>query len=550
MTCLSDLACSMHADGELGAEAAAAEQHLEVCAACRERVAAFAAERGLLVAAFAREAEADATAVPPLGAARQRHAALAAAGLVAAFAAGPLVLARVLGELGITELAAWLNPVFASLLFDAGIDAGISILTRGNQLMNAIIETIGSGVVLALLGAGAFAALRRRGGGTALLASVALAGIVLPRTGDALEMRRAEGRVTVAADETIDDTLIAFGDSVEIDGTVTGDLVAFARRIEVRGDVEGQVITFGRSVNVDGRIGSGLFGFAQTLDLGNADIARNVYGFGQNITTYTDAHVRENAVLFGQNVELAGPVDRDVMGFASAMDVRGTIGGSLTARSARVGVEAPARIGGDVTAEVPSEDAVSIASGAVIGGAVNMDIADVDVPQNPFATGSFYLGQAVRLAAAFVTGLVVLWLVPTLRGAAFGDAMAGLAAAGVGLVALIATPIVAVIVGVTVIGIPIAVLGVLTWLVGLYLAKIVLAHFVGRRLFAAAGRERHFALALLVGLLLVLVVVNLPWIGGLLNVVLTITGLGMLVIWLWQLIQSRRTGDGGAAAAV
>lgn len=41
----------------------------------------------------------------------------------------------------------------------------------------------------------------------------------------ALDVRRSDDRVTVAANETIDDTLIAFGDRVEIDGTVTGLVV-------------------------------------------------------------------------------------------------------------------------------------------------------------------------------------------------------------------------------------------------------------------------------------------------------------------------------------
>jgi hypothetical protein len=98
----------------------------------------------------------------------------------------------------------------------------------------------------------------------------------------------------------------------------------------------------------------------------------------------------------------------------------------------------------------------------------------------------------------------------------------------------VAVPIIAVLVAATIIGIPVAMLGLLLWLAGLYLAKVVLAHVIGARLVDMSGNPRHFAVALAIGLLLVMVAVNLPFIGGLLNFVLTICGLGLLVLFVWR----------------
>lgn len=544
MTCLSELICSMHADRALtAAEAADAEHHLRACPACRDRVAALTAERRVIAAAL--EAQDLPARVPAFRPSVPRRGAWAVAAALGALAAGPLVLARALAELGAPRVLAWVDPTAA--LIDIGVDAGILLINRGHQLMNGIIETIGSSVVLVLLAWAALALARRRGG-TAVLASIVLAALVLPRPGHALEVRRSNDTVNVPAGETIDDTLIALGRRIEIDGTVTGDLIALGRSVVVRGTVEGQVITAAQRVDVGGTIGHGVIGFAQSLDLGEADIARNFIGFGESLTTYAGARVRENAIVFARNVELAGPIDRDVLGFGNQVDVRSTVGGNLTAHGERVSLLAPASIGGNVIAHLPSEDALEVSSGATVGGTVSTEIDVAAVSESEFTTLGFYFRQAVRLAAAFLMGVILLALVPSLRRASIDDGMGALAAAGVGLVAMVATPIIALIAAVTIVGLPVAALGIFMWLVGLYFAKIVVAHFAGRRLFATTGQDKHFALALLVGLLLMLVAVNLPLVGGLLNFLLTITGLGMLVIWFWRIFESRPP-EGGMATA-
>ncbi|MBN1240639.1 MAG: hypothetical protein JXB36_19205, partial [Gammaproteobacteria bacterium] len=114
---------------------------------------------------------------------------------------------------------------------------------------------------------------------------------------------------------------------------------------------------------------------------------------------------------------------------------------------------------------------------------------------------------------------------------------------GVGLVAMVATPIIAVIVAVTLIGIPLALLMFLVWGLAMYFSKILFSHYLGRTLFARAGRQPHFALSLLVGLLIVLTVTSVPLIGGIVGFLLTITGLGMLAIFLWGRFRGPRFGE-------
>src|SRR5262249_14612946 len=104
-------------------------------------------------------------------------------------------------------------------------------------------------------------------------------------------------------------------------------------------------------------------------------------------------------------------------------------------------------------------------------------------------------------------------------------------------IAVIVTPVAAVIIGITLIGLPIALISVAVWALGLYLAKIVLAAFVGRALFPSQGTS--IALALIAGLLPILIVVNLPYVGGIANLILSCLGFGALLLAIYQ--SSRRT---------
>ena len=89
---------------------------------------------------------------------------------------------------------------------------------------------------------------------------------------------------------------------------------------------------------------------------------------------------------------------------------------------------------------------------------------------------------------------------------------------------------VSVIVCFTIIGIPLGVTGILLWILGLYFAKIVVALLIGRRLFAGqTGQVPHHAALLVAGLVLILIAMNIPYVGGLVNFLLTILGLGLLV---------------------
>ena len=527
MACPNEWTWTLYVDGELAEpERLELTRHLdEICPNCRELVDALQQENRLLVQAFAEiqslneEFEIAARRGKPVDVAR-----------LAAYVAGLAMTLR----LGFEFLAGlrfpagldWLNPFGLMAQLNLVVTGLVYVVNEGGVMMGSIINN-GGLVALCVLGLfGLIASWRQSARTTAMFGITALI-LGFPASSYALDIRSGE-LVTVSGGEMLDDTLLATGDSVRIDGAVTGDVIAFARQVEVRGIVEGNVFACAQRVEVSGEVGGSIVGAAQTIRV-SGQAMRNLYGFAQLIVVESTGGVVGNATMFGADGSVDGPVGRDVTMFGGRLSIASDIGQNVLFRGGRVSLGAPAIVRGNLTARVEAEDDVQIGPGATVIGQTGIELSEPE--RNRYATVSFYLGQAIGIAAAFVTGLLLFWLFPGLARVNLASARALVTASGIGFVTVIAVPVAALILAITLIGLPIALTGIGLWLVGLYLAKIVIAQFVGKSLLRGQGdRVLTIAPQLLTGLVLIFIAVNLPYIGRFLHVLLILVGLGSLVL--------------------
>jgi hypothetical protein len=528
---------AMHADGALDAHAAAeVERHLAACDRCVAHVAALREESHALAAALAYDGAS--VSVPEFvkpASIRAMVAGSAAVLLIAAL----LSTARSLIDFSVPDAVKWFNPFNVGGAVNLLVRAGTFLLSdRGSALVSSIVETLG-GIVIMLLLLWVASILGRRIRGPMMMACIACAFALHPSRSEAVEIRHEhEGAVLIPAGETIDDTLIALGDTVEVNGNVSGDLIAFGRRVIVRGNVAGLVITGGQSVTLDGSVDGSVLAGAESLTVSSRRIGRNLFGGGESVTVTDTAGIEQNVLVGGEKVTLAGRVGHDVLGGAEELEVASTIGGALTAYSKRMTLLAAAHIAGDVRAHgVEKKDHVVVSPGAVIGGQLITELDKLQVERNRYLTARFYGWQLVWLAAAFVAGTALLWVVPALQRVPFDGVGDALRSGGYGLLALVATPIIAVLACVTVIGIPIGAIALMAWCAGVYLAKVVVAQLIGSRVLdEVTDREPHFAVSLLVGLLILTFVGNLPFVGGVIRVGVVVLGLGLLLLYVHDVI--------------
>ena len=350
----------------------------------------------------------------------------------------------------------------------------------------------------------------------------------------AFDLRRDEQRVTVGPDEVIDDTLIVTSEDVLIEGTVTGDLIAVGESIRIRGRVDGLVIAIGESVSLEGTYNQSVVGIGERVDVRSAVMGANFLSAGERVVVQPDVDIRGNAAAAAEELELTGTIARDLIAAAGRVTLFGSVSGDMQGYGATVELTESARIGGDLRLRTESEESAIIAEGAVISGST--DLSPFPKEPNRFATADYYLSQLLKVLAAFLTGLVLFRFVPALAEVELAGSTEGLITAGIGALVLIATPVLSVIAMITLIGAPLGIMAFAVWLAALYAAGIVISGYVGR--LVLPGAEGN-ALPLLLGLVLLVALSQVPFLGGPVKLIVGILGLGMIAQWLQSLWKAR-----------
>jgi len=537
MKCPNEFILSQYVDCELSeSENRELAAHLEACLVCRKQVAGLKTENRLLFESVQGIDLCDSVreAVQPQRPEFTNMDRVATVSIIAA------ILLRVgigfVRDVEFPSALQWLQPWSLSGLLNWIANGLFYIVERGGSIMSSFIETAGF-VILGFLVLGAAIAVTRRAIRTkAILGLISLV-FVFAVPGYALDVRKAEkgpgGEVSVAANETVDDTLVAFADSVRVSGTITGDLIVFARNVEIQGTVQGNVIGFGQRIDISGNVGGDIFAFGQSIRT-DGQIGQSFWGFGQTVTVGKDARLNHDAAIFAANSYINGDISRDGMIRSGTLDVGGRIGRDLSYAGGALLMHAPSEIGRNLDSMTKSDKEVKIDPGVIIRGKKKLEFFKTQPSQ--YRTISFYTKQALRIGAAFLMGLLLYWIIPGMRQISLSTGRALLTSGGIGFLAAVAVPIAAIILAITLIGIPVALLLAVLWILGLYLAKIVVAKCVGSAILGSRsnGLSSTF-LPLLLGLIIVIIAVNLPYIGGVLNFLLMITGLGAVVLAIYRM---------------
>lgn len=531
MNCYPELTYSIYADGELPAEEARqVELHLGECPRCRELVEELrSVDRTLAELLLADAEEGVAVPAPPVrlaGPARvaRLRGVLGPAAAVLAGAAGVQALIAWIGSLRLPAGYEWLDPLRLNLPLSVLFYGVRYLIEEETTMFTSTIGVAGALALVFLFLAGGWLLLRRRLTTAAVLLTLTIVlGLATPSY--ALERRAAKGTITVAAGQTVDDALFAAGDAVSIDGVVTGNLMAFARRVSIKGTVKGDVICFAQTLDVEGTVGGNVFSFSQWANT-SGHVVGSTVNFAQSVALRSAARVDGDAISLAGETHLDGAVGRDAWVAGGPLDVRGSIGRNLTARTDHVTLVAPARVSGNLDACVPKKENVRVDSGATVAGKSETHLLPAEVSR--YLQWKFYVGEAICLVGALVIGLLLHWLFPAAFTFRADTAVEILRKLGVGFLLLVATPIAAILVAITLIGLPLGLISLALWLLGLYLAKIFVAAWVGQTwMEPPPGKVGPFVLALLLGLVIVYVAMNLPYVGGLLHFLIFLMGLGV-----------------------
>lgn len=393
--------------------------------------------------------------------------------------------------------------------------------------------------------------------------------------------------IVIGSDEVVEDDLYVGAEQVVIDGTIRGDLVVGANSIIVNGTVEGDLFAAAQTVVINGVVQDSARIAGAVLQIGEgARLESDLLAAGYSLEIEPGAQIGGDLAFAGYQSMINGPVAGDAYVSGERAALYSEVGGDLNVTVAAqdepkgymdptmfipAGVSVPnvpggltigdeASIGGNLTYTSP--DAISV-SNAQVGGAVRHVVPSytreqrVEVtPQNLVL--NWLADNFRRLIALAAVGLLLAWVAPAwIRRPASRLESQPLPSFGWGVITLVVFPF-AMLLILTLVIVLALVMGALTlgnllnaigWLgaatilallvtFGLilgYLTKIIVGYFIGQALLRRINPqwiEKPY-LPVLVGVVILALVLAIPILGGLINLVITILGLGALFI-LWK----------------
>ena len=387
-------------------------------------------------------------------------------------------------------------------------------------------------------------------------------------------------QVQVSADETVDDDLYVFAQQVVIDGTVTGDLIAFADSVSINGVVEGDILGAARTIIIQGQVKDDVRIAGQIIVLGpTSSISDDVVTAGQSLNCEPGSRIKGEVNYAGYQAIFAGSIKHNLNAATSNCELAGEFGGDVEVVAAGgsvpqewfpataipkvpqgLTVSNSANIAGDLVYQ--SNRKANLDPGASITGSVQFK--QVDATGSPEATMTDRaINAAKHFFALLVVGLIAVFAFPKWTERITTNVETKpLASVGWGVGSMVVAIATAVLVIVTII-----VVAVLLGLVALenllpawltitllstaamvlsaiafttWVSKTFVGLLVGRKLLRStdSGGMRK-ALALAIGLALFVGISLIPYVGSIVAIFVSLTGIGATSAWAWNAIKGK-----------
>ncbi|HYI24540.1 MAG TPA: polymer-forming cytoskeletal protein [Thermomicrobiales bacterium] len=358
--------------------------------------------------------------------------------------------------------------------------------------------------------------------------------IALPTLGFASETLTGDD-IAIDVGERIADDLYVAARTFEFAGAATGDVSVAASTATIDGTIDGTVMVAAGTADIDGDIGGSLRILGGSVRI-TGSVEGDVLLVGGRLELTGSGTIGGSLMMLGGDATVNGTVEGDVRGWVGDLTVGGTVQGEVDVRTSAFNIHNTARITGPVTYSSRTE--ANIHDNAEVPAGVTRNSLD------PWGSGDHVFGRAsgslLRTLWGLVAGALLIAVAPRLANALGSNAKRFLPALPFGLAALILTPIVAILLMTTIIGIPAGLIVVFLYLLALYLTQVFAGMAIGRFILPNGwndGSRGFHLLAMTIGVILLgaLRFIPLPYVHGLVTLVVTIWGMGavaMLVVSL------------------
>ena len=349
------------------------------------------------------------------------------------------------------------------------------------------------------------------------------------------------GGIGVAAAEdrteaSIGDSRLTAGDVVVLDEPIDGNAFAAGSRVEVRERVDRSVFLSGGTVTFAGSVGRNLYAAGGEVRI-EGQVEGKARAAGGKVRVAREARIGGSAAFAGDSIEVDGAVGGGLRAFGDTIVINGSVGGDVEVAGENIRIGPDARIAGRVGYRSGRDIAVDPAA-QVSGG-----VAELEQDRRwlrKMGRGASIFGGATISFGMVLIGVLMIFAMPRFSREVTATILRKpWQSAGLGCVMLLGVPFAIIVLLVTVIGIPLALLLVFGYVVLLLLGYLVAAMFVGDTALERLGREKVESpwwrvLFMFLALIVIAIVKQVPFIGGLAVALLFIAGIGAFTMRSWR----------------
>ncbi len=339
-------------------------------------------------------------------------------------------------------------------------------------------------------------------------------------------------------------------ESVNLTGHYMKDVYAFGSTVNISGIVEGDVIAAGSYVRISGEVKGNVRAAGSTVDL-DASVGKNASLVGGIVNVSTNSEVYWDLMVAGGMVQINGPIYGSLKAAAGELRLNSYVAENIVANIDKEGrfiMQSNAEVSGDVTYTWDKE--VIMDEGAVVSG----DVVKKDYKSGKKGawskkdTGKLlskgYWGMKLfAFAALLLIGLIIIaiWGKFSEKVAERSMTKFGISI-GVGFLVLILTPLAFIILMITIIGIPLALVSMTIYILLFYICKVFASLMVGNLILKGLFRQKKVDkyLGFLVGLFILSLIGLIPFLGGLIWFIVTLTAVGAFVLIAKELAEAKK----------
>ena len=326
-----------------------------------------------------------------------------------------------------------------------------------------------------------------------------------------------------AEPEIYSDDLYLAGSDVVMDKLVDGNVYIIANTVEITGQVSGNLYVFANNINFSG-----------------AQIRYSVYAFGQTVKfdgACNDLYIASNNI----NVTYDSYIVRDVHAIASSIDFFGAVGRNVNVISNSLNLEEKteneeseteprrALIYGKLDYKAPNE--ITVPDGVVEGEIIYNKLLVNNTNSNGNVVLNYVISLAQCIIYTFVVFFLMLWLTPKFveKSKEFVSAKMAIGLA-IGIVSVIVSIFVTLLLTFLRISAPVAILLMTAYILLASIGFATISICLANKFAKHAKLGKKLALLLLVTIIL-WALTQIPYAGGIIWLVLTLTGLGILLFY-------------------